>query len=88
MHSIHIVINLIILIYMATNKPTAYIYLAIEGGKKGEGKRKSIWHKIGAIFKNKTGKGSAIAWDFDPIPTNGRMHIFVAEEKQPDTPNS
>ena len=73
---------------MATTKPTAYIYLAIEGGKKGEGKSKSVWRKLGAIFKNKSGKGSSIAWDYDPIPTNGRTYIFTAEEKQPDTSNS
>ena len=69
---------------MAT-KPTVYIYLAIDTGKKREGQNKSVWRKIGAIFKNKTGKHSAIVWDFNPIPTNGRMHIFNAEDKQPDT---
>ena len=67
--------------------PTAYIYLAIDTGKrKDNGKDKAVWRRLGAIFKN-PGKGSHIAWDYDPIPTNGQMHIFKAEEKQPDTDN-
>ncbi len=66
-----------------TTKPTHIIYLVQDTGKKTDnGKDLSTWKKIGAVFKNKTGNGSAISWDFEPVPTNGRTYILPYEERQ------
>ena len=66
-----------------TNKPTAIINLVQDTHRENQdGTPKNIWHRIGAVFKNKSGNGSVIVWDFEPIPTNGRMYIMPYQERQ------
>lgn len=68
-----------------SNHPIAIIYLVQDTGKKDEnGKDKGVWKRIGAVFKNKSGNGSTISWDFEPVPTNGRAMILPYEERTQD----
>jgi len=67
------------------NKPTAIIYLVQDTGKTDEdGRDKGYWHRIGAVFKTKSGNGSAVVWNFEPVPTNGRTLIMPYEEQKRD----
>jgi hypothetical protein len=67
--------------------PTAIIYLALPTSKnKQDGKTQARWQRIGAIWKNKSGKGSSITWDFTPVPTGpGGTIILPYEERKKDT---
>ena len=67
---------------MAT-KPSHIVYLVRDTGKKqADGKKKGNWQRIGALFSNKSGKGSTILWDFEPVPTNGRTYILPYKDRK------
>ena len=73
---------------LMASKPTHILYLVRDTGKKDDdGKEKGMWRRIGAVFPNKSGKGSTILWDFEPVPTNGRTYIMPYAERRKNDDN-
>ncbi|MEK7561049.1 MAG: hypothetical protein AAB539_03785 [Patescibacteria group bacterium] len=61
-----------------SNTPTHLIYHG--GVTKGA---KKIWTKIGAVWPNKTGKGSTITWDYVPL-ADGITVMLPYDKRQDD----
>jgi hypothetical protein len=56
-----------------TKRPTHIAYAVIGDGDK------THWHRIGAAWANKDGKGLNIV--FDSLPLNGRVVLREADDK-------
>lgn len=56
-----------------TKRPTHTVFTVIGEGDKAR------WHRIGAAWKNRDGKGFNVT--FDSLPLNGRVVIREADDK-------
>lgn len=67
-----------------TNRPTHFAYHA--RSYEVDGKRRTEWTKLGALFP--TPKGAGMSGTLSTFPIDGRIIILPAEAKEPteDTP--
>ncbi len=63
-----------------TNRPTHAIYQVT-----GEGEQ-SYWHRVGAAWANKDGKGLSLR--FDAMPLHGRIMIREIGDEAKEAPQS
>ena len=65
------------------NTPSYILYHGKSTGKDKQGKK--IWTRIGAVWSNKSGKGSTITWDYLPLG-DGVTVMLPYDREQGDAP--